>query len=282
MVKKVAVITGANSGFGLLMALEFAVEGYHVIAAMRDVNKGSLLLEKAKIKGVDSLITPFPLDVTCKESIKNFKDYIDEIGSVEVLINNAGYAVAGFVEDVPLEEYKNQLETNYFGTIAVTQMVLPLMRRQGFGKIIMMSSISGKVGFPGLSPYVSSKFALEGWSESLRLELRPFSIDVSIVEPGSYQTNIWSTGKKVTKKSQSETSPYYLYMKRLEAYLHMSSKSYRDPLEVAKKVVAIANKKNPSFRYAIGKGVKQTMLIKALLPWRWWEKMMLLLLKNDL
>ncbi|MFT8322033.1 MAG: SDR family oxidoreductase [Bacillus sp. (in: firmicutes)] len=277
---KVVIITGANSGFGLLTALEFAADGYQVIATMRNVSKGSLLVENAKLKGIDSFIALFPLDVTCKESLKNFQKYVQGLGRVDVLINNAGYAGAGFAEEIPIEEYKNQLDTNYFGAIGVTQTVLPYMREQGFGKIIMMSSISGKIGFPGLSPYVSSKFALEGWSESLRLELLPFSIYVSIVEPGSYQTNIWNTGKKITEKSQSNLSPYYINMKQLEGYLEKSSKDYGNPLEVAKKLLQIAKKRNPTFRYAIGKGVKQTIFLKTILPWKWWEKAVLFLLKN--
>ncbi len=274
------MITGANSGFGLLAALEFASEGYQVIAAMRNLKKGSSLMEEAKIRAVDSYIALFPLDVTCKDSVENFHHYIDKIGKIDILINNAGYAGAGFVEEIPIEEYKNQLETNYFGTIAITQTVLPLMRKQGYGKIIMMSSISGKIGFPGLSPYVSSKFALEGWSESLRLELFPFSIYVSIVEPGSYHTNIWSTGKMITKKSRLETSPYFLYMKKLEAYLEKSSKKYGDPINVAKKLVHIARKRKPALRYTIGQGVKPTLILKTLLPWKWWEKIVLFLLKK--
>jgi len=279
MEKRVVVITGANSGFGLLAALEFAAEGYEVIATMRDLKKGSLLMEKAKEKGIAAYITTFSTDITSSSDIEKLGDYIQKKGRIDVLLNNAGFAGAGFAEEVSIEEYKHQFETNFFGTISITQSMLPIMRRQGFGKIIFISSISGKVGFPGLSPYVSSKFALEGFSESLRLELRPFSIDVSVVEPGSYQTNIWSTGKKVAKRSQLESSPYYHYMESLEEYLQKNQNNYGDPVEVAKQAVKIANKKNPKFRYVMGRGVQQTILIKQILPWKWWERLVLHLVK---
>ncbi|GKU81632.1 oxidoreductase [Niallia sp. NCCP-28] len=278
--KKIAVITGANSGFGLLATLEFAKEGYEVVAAMRDINKCSLLMEKAKEQGIAEYITIFSLEITSANDIKKLQEHMQKKGRIDVLINNAGFAGAGFAEEISIEEYKNQFETNLFGTIAVTQNLLPIMRRQGFGKIILMSSISGKVGFPGLSPYVSSKFALEGWSESLRLELLPFSIYVSLVEPGSYQTNIWSTGKKISERSQLETSPYYQYMNSIEGYLEKNRENYGNPIEVAKRIVQIAKEKKPRLRYVIGKGVKQTILIKHLLPWKWWERLVFCLLRN--
>ncbi|WP_345290140.1 SDR family NAD(P)-dependent oxidoreductase, partial [Streptomyces gulbargensis] len=161
-------------------------------------------------------------------------------GRIDVLVNNAGYAGAGFSEEVSVEEYKAQFETNVFGVMAVTQAILPLMRRQMSGKIINVSSISGRVGFPGLSPYIASKHALEGYSESLRLELKPFGVDVVLIEPGSYQTNIWTTGKKVAEKSLEKDSPYYETMKKMEHYLERSSGNYGDPQEVAKLIVKLA------------------------------------------
>ena len=130
---------------------------------------------------------------------------MEDFGKVDVLINNAGYAGAGFVEEVSMEEYRKQFETNVFGVLAVTKAFLPLMRKQGQGCIINISSISGKVAFPGLSPYIASKHAIEGWSESLRLEMQPFGVKVVLIEPGSYKTNIWSTGKQVAVESLQVT-----------------------------------------------------------------------------
>ena len=277
--KKVVLITGANSGFGLLMALEFAKADYDVIASMRDIQKSKQLMDLAAKIGVIANIKVISLDITSEQSVGDLNISLQEIGRIDLLINNAGFAGAGFAEEIPIEEYQHQMDTNYFGAIRVTQSVLPLMRKQGEGMIINISSISGRVGFPGLSPYVSSKFALEGWSESLRIELAPFSIPVILVEPGSFQTNIWTTGKKVTAKSSLSSSPYFPYMNKLNTYLQKNSKNYGNPIEVAKKVVSIANKKHPKFRYAMGKGTKSTIFLKEVFPWKWWEKIVLFILK---
>lgn len=277
--KQVVLITGANSGFGQLMALEFAKSEYIVIASMRDRNKGKQLIDTATKLGVISNIKITSLDITSAQSVENLTLMLQDIGQVDLLINNAGYAGGGFSEEIPINEYQLQMETNFLGAIRVTQCVLPFMREKGSGMIINMSSISGKIGFPGLSPYVSSKFALEGWSESLRLELAPFSIPVILVEPGSFQTNIWTTGKKVTVKSTLSSSPYFSYMKQLDTYLQRNRIKDGDPMEVAKKVVAIAQTKHPRLRYVIGKGTRSTILLKNMLPWKWWEKIVLFILK---
>ncbi|WP_400247968.1 SDR family oxidoreductase [Niallia sp. JL1B1071] len=279
MEKQVVLITGANGGFGQLMALEFAKEDYTVLASMRDTKKGKQLIDIATDMEVISNIEIISLDITSAQSIENLKIILQNIGQVDLLINNAGYAGAGFSEEIPIEEYQLQMETNFFGAIRVTQCVLPLMRKKGKGMIINMSSISGEIGFPGLSPYVSSKFALEGWSEGLRLELAPFSIPVILVEPGSFQTNIWTTGKKVTVKSTLSSSPYFSYMKQLDTYLQRNRKKDGDPIKVAKKVVEIAQTKHPKLRYVIGKGTRSTILLKNMLPWKWWEKIVLFILK---
>jgi NAD(P)-dependent dehydrogenase (short-subunit alcohol dehydrogenase family) len=272
MNQEIVVVTGASSGFGLYTSLAFASRGYQVIAAMRNMEKGLELLNRAKTLKLEDRIQLQPLDVTSEVSIQNFKAYIEEIGKVDVLVNNAGYAGAGFVEEIPIAEYRKQFETNLFGLISVTQACLPLMRKQRKGKIINVSSISGLIGFPGMSPYVASKHALEGWSECLRLEMKPFGVDVSIIEPGSFKTNIWSTGKQVSEQSLQEDSPYYTYMKKLEEYIQNGESKFGNPLEVAEKIADIAQQANPSLRYPIGKGVKLSSGIKQSLPWKLWER----------
>lgn len=275
MDKQLAVVTGASSGFGLLTSLELARKGFYVIATMRDIKKQFMLINEAERYGIRDDIEVFPLDVTSKDSIDQWRDFILAKGRIDVLVNNAGFAGAGFAEEISVEEYRQQFETNFFGVIGVTQVVLPLMRKQGRGKIINMSSISGRVGFPGLSPYVSSKYALEGWSESLRLELKPFGIDVVLIEPGSYQTNIWTSGKKITEKSLTKESPYNKVMTKLEQHIESGSATFGDPAEVAKLAASIALKDKTSLRYPIGKGVKSSILLKTILPWAWLEKFIL-------
>jgi NAD(P)-dependent dehydrogenase (short-subunit alcohol dehydrogenase family) len=275
MSQPVAVVTGSSSGFGLLTCLTFARAGYRVIATMRNIEKSENLIRLAKQDRVEALVQVHELDVTLDSSIENFKLLMKQIGRIDVLVNNAGYAGAGFVEEIPLEEYRKQFETNVFGVISVTQSVLPIMRQQGNGKIINVSSISGRIGFPGLSPYIASKHALEGWSESLRLEMKPFGIDVVLIEPGSYQTNIWSTGKSVTEKSLQLDSPYFKIMKKIEGHLNQGQSSYGNPQDVAALIVNVAKQKNPPLRIPIGKGVKQSIALKQVLPWYYWERMFL-------
>lgn len=271
MNKKIAVITGASSGFGLLTTLELAKKDYLVIATMRNLEKQGNLLSQATQLNLLQNIKIQQLDVTDQNSLHNFQLFLKEINKVDLLINNAGYANGGFVEEIPVEEYRKQFETNFFGAISITQLVVPYMREQQSGKIINISSISGQVGFPGLSPYVSSKYALEGWSESLRLEVKPFGIDVALIEPGSYNTNIWEVGKQLATNQSDTTSPYKEYMDKIQKHINSGSDTFGNPIDVANKIVEIAESKRTNLRYPIGKGVKFMIFAKKILPWRLWE-----------
>jgi NAD(P)-dependent dehydrogenase (short-subunit alcohol dehydrogenase family) len=271
MENEVAVVTGASSGFGLLTSLELAKNGFHVIATMRNEEKAVKLLELAVKMGCLERIQIQKLDVTSEESVNILKDILEQMGRVDVLVNNAGYAGAGFVEEIPIIEYRKQFDTNVFGPIMVSQACLPLMRKAGKGKIINVSSISGLIGFPGISPYVASKHALEGWSESLRLEMKPYGVYVCLIEPGSFKTNIWSTGKQVTEKSLKTDSPYFSYMQSIDAYINKGVNQFGNPQDVANKIVEIAQHSNPDLRYPIGKGVKLSLFLKRSFSWKKWE-----------
>jgi NAD(P)-dependent dehydrogenase (short-subunit alcohol dehydrogenase family) len=273
MDKKTAIVTGANSGFGLLCSIELACMGYHVLATMRDIRKAEELMKTAKLRKAEPHITIMPLDVTSETSIHDFKKGLTGYTSIDLLLNNAGYALGGFAEEVSIAEYREQFETNVFGVMAVTQAVLPFMRKQGHGKVLNMSSISGRFGFPGLSPYAASKHALEGYSESLRLELKPFGIDVFLIEPGSYQTNIWTSGMKIASRSLDKESPYCTYLKRIETEMDMGRERLGDPAEIAALVGKIASGKKTSFRIPVGKKTRGTIFLKSILPWRNLEKM---------
>ncbi|QST01290.1 SDR family oxidoreductase [Pontibacillus sp. ALD_SL1] len=277
---KVAVVTGASGGFGSLTVVNLAKQGFVVLAAMRNVSKMSVF-EPFEGETWYKQIIPVPLDVTKENSIRDFQYYIEKIGRCDVLVNNAGYALGGFSEEIQMSEYREQFETNVFGVMAVTQKVLPLMRQQRFGKVINVSSISGLFGFPGLSPYVSSKYALEGYSESLRLEVKPFGIDVALVEPGSYRTNIWTSGRVVTEQSLKKDSPYFDYMERIEQELKDGEDSLGDPQEVADLISELADKKTiRHLRYPVGKGVKGMVKAKSILPWSALERIILKKLKQ--
>ncbi|PRD11481.1 SDR family oxidoreductase [Bacillus mycoides] len=275
MNKKIAIITGASSGFGLLTALELAKKDYFVISTMRNLEKQIDLISQATKLDLQQNIKVQQLDVTDQGSIHNFQLFLNEINRIDILINNAGYANGGFIEEIPVEDYRKQFETNLFGAISITQLVLPYMRKQKSGKIINISSISGKVGFPGLSPYVSSKYALEGWSESLRLEVKPFGIDVALLEPGSYNTNIWEVGKQLAENQSDTTSPYKEYMDKIQKHINNGNDTLGNPMDVANKIVEIAEARRTTLRYPIGKGVKFMIFAKKVLPWRLWEFLVL-------
>ncbi|WP_165970996.1 SDR family oxidoreductase [Peribacillus frigoritolerans] len=272
MYKKTVLITGASSGFGMIAAHRLAKAGYDVIATMRNMGKKDLLMKSIEDDGLSDRVTLLKLDVTSADSIQALTHFLNERGKIDILINNAGYAFGGFGEEITVDEYREQFETNFFGVIAVTQAVLPFMRSQRSGKIINMSSISGLIGFPGLSPYVSSKHALEGFSESLRLEVKPFGIDVILVEPGSFSTNIWTTGKKVSRVSMEASSPYYHYMTGIENELERGRQKLGNPAEVVELLIKLCKKKTGvKLRYTVGKGVRLSLFIKSVLPWRVWE-----------
>ncbi len=274
--KKVAVITGASSGFGLHTGITLAKKGYFVLATMRNMENKHIFQKYIMDEKTLAAIEVFPLDVTDSQSIKQFQFKINELNSVDVLINNAGYAAGGFAEEVPLEQYMDQFKTNVFGAMEVTKAVIPKMREQQSGKIINMGSISGLIGFPGMSPYSSSKFALEGYSESLRMELKPFGIQVAILEPGSYQTNIWEKSLKLAENNISQHSPYKEQIENFKAYITANESTYGNPEEIAEFIYKLIEKpKWNKLRYPIGKGVKQTLFVKKLLPWSWWEKIVM-------
>lgn len=270
-VRPVALITGTSSGFGLLTALTLARRGYQVVATMRDLERRHELEEKAVSEGVADRIRCLRLDVTEHSAIGPAMDEIvRRYGRLDLLVNNAGLAVGGFVEEVPMEEWRRQMETNLFGVIAVTRAVLPTMRAQRRGMVINISSVSGLSGFPGYAPYAASKFAVEGFSESLRHEMRPFAVRVVLVEPGAYRTPIWSKGIGGIRTSQS--SPYRTQLEAVLRYSRKAAETAPDPQEVADLIARIAGMRTPRLRYALGQGSRLLICAKALLPWKWLER----------
>jgi NAD(P)-dependent dehydrogenase (short-subunit alcohol dehydrogenase family) len=267
----VALVTGASGGFGLLTVLELAGNGYRVAAGIRSLSGATGLLAHAGKLNLTARIHVVLMDVTDEQAVTDAAaDITARWGRIDLLVNNAGFALGGFTEDIPAAEWRRQMDTNFFGLVSVTRAVLPAMRARGCGMIINISSISGRVGFPGFGPYSASKHAVEGFSESLRLELLPFGIRVVLVEPGSYKTAIWQKG--FDGLSGPPDSPYRSQLKKVLAYSRRTSDQAADPREVAKLIAAIARKKRPRLRYPIGRGIQLTLWAKALLPWRWFER----------
>jgi NAD(P)-dependent dehydrogenase (short-subunit alcohol dehydrogenase family) len=278
--QKIALITGSSSGIGLLTAIELARGGYRVIATMRELSRRSRLDEAAERAGVARQLDIRRLDVTEFDSIPGLVEAVArDHGRIDVLVNNAGVAVAGFAEDLRLTEIRQQFETNFFAHVAMTKAVLPVMRRQRAGHIIMVSSISGRVGQPVLSSYSSSKFALEGWSEALRIETFSLGIRVVLVEPGAFGTDIWQRNAKVGEDALSDDSPN---RQRGARFAEMAKKLHKaDAIVVARLIARIAADPNPKLRYRIGFDAHLQHWLRALLPWRAWEKLVAKAVKID-
>jgi NAD(P)-dependent dehydrogenase (short-subunit alcohol dehydrogenase family) len=271
--RPVVFITGTSSGFGLQASVALAKAGYHVVASMRDLERRNALDEAIRVAGVEDHITCMQLDVTDSNRVEStIKEVINRFGRVDVLINNAGYAAGGFAEEIPLEDWREQFETNFFGVVSMTQAVIPYMRERQKGKIINVSSISGSIGFPLLAPYAASKFAVEGFSESLRLELLPFGIDVVLVKPGSYNTEIWSKG--VNSFRMKETSPYFEKFQGIIRYIQSIGNIAANPEEVIQTLVKVCKLRKPKLRYPVGKGVRRGIFLKQIVPWSWIESLM--------
>jgi NAD(P)-dependent dehydrogenase (short-subunit alcohol dehydrogenase family) len=189
---------------------------------------------------------------------------------IDVLVNNAGFAMAGFAEDLQLEEIRLQFETNFFGVVAMTKAVLPAMRAQKSGHIIMLSSVGGQHGSPVISSYSASKHALEGWSESLRLEVGSLGIKVVLIEPGAFQTDIWTRNAKLGERVSDAASPNLERAQKMRA--HVSKLPKGDPLEVVRRIAQVAQDPNPRLRYLVGSDARVQMWLKRVLPWKWHEK----------
>jgi short-subunit dehydrogenase len=255
----VIVITGTSSGFGFLTAVELANRNNQVIATMRDLSKQKELSKSGPSIDIRKL------DVCDHDSINTtIAQIIEQYGKIDVLINNAGIAIGGFCEDLSLESYREQLETNFFGLVAMTKAVISTMRQQKSGKIINLSSVAGCFGFPALSPYASSKFAVEGFSESLRYELLPFGIFVSLVEPGSYQTDIWEKGLR--RFAESSESPYYP-MEQILLGVSKNATSSGDPSDVVRVINKIVETKRPKLRLSCGEGRTISDIVKKVFSW---------------
>jgi NAD(P)-dependent dehydrogenase (short-subunit alcohol dehydrogenase family) len=280
MPENIALVTGASSGFGLLTSIELAKAGFRVVATMRDLGRRERLDQALAVGGVAAKVDVRALDVTKFDTIQSFVDgVVRDYGRLDVLINNAGFAVAGFAEDIKLEELRLQFETNFFGAVAMTKAALPTMRRQRSGHIIQVSSIAGLHGSVTVSSYSASKHALEGWSESLRMEVNSLGIKVVLVEPGAFQTDIWTRGAVMGEQATKESSPNIQRSLRMRSTIEKLPKA--DPIVVAQLIVAIAQNPNPKLRYLVGRDAKIQLAMKRILPWKWHEKVVANFLKID-
>jgi short-subunit dehydrogenase len=239
--KQNILVTGASSGFGLLLAKELHQRGYHVIGTSR--NPESLRSE-----------VPFKileLDITDDDSIESFgKKLFSEIKQLDVLINNAGFYLSGLAEETSIAQGKQQLETNFWGTIKLTNLILPHFRKQRSGKIITLSSIMGLISLPGGAYYSASKHGLEGYFRALRFELDQFNIKVCMVEPVGFKTNIVTN----SKVAENAISDYDSYRATLEVYTKDLFATAEEPTVVVKTLLKLVENKTPKFNNPVGKG----------------------------
>jgi NAD(P)-dependent dehydrogenase (short-subunit alcohol dehydrogenase family) len=261
----VAVVTGSSSGIGFETSLLLAKNGFFTYATMRNLDKSNKIIDfklKEKLP-----LEVLELDVTDDKSVKEAIEKIaNEQGIVNVLVNNAGYALVGPLEELSIQEFKEQFETNVFGAIRVTQAVLPIMRKQRHGTIVNISSIAGRIGFPLTSAYVSSKFALEGLSESMAYEIDQFGTKVVLIEPGVIKTNFdhnLKLGKKVST-TNDRNSPYADITEKRIAGFKPRFENALPAIEVAKVILkAIRSRNVPSeSRYLVGNDAFKLMEIR--------------------
>jgi NAD(P)-dependent dehydrogenase (short-subunit alcohol dehydrogenase family) len=280
MADKVAIVTGASSGIGLLTTIELAQAGFRVIGSMRNLDRREQLDQAVAGAGLTSKIDVRQLDVVQFDTLPGFVDsVVGDFGRIDVLVNNAGFSMVGFAEDLSLAELRAQLDTNFFGHVAATQAVLPVMRRQQSGHVVMLSSIGGLCGQISLAAYAASKFALEGWSEALRLETNSSGIKVVLVEPGSFQTAIWDRNVHLAKRILDGSSSNPEGGKRARNWAQKIKK--QDPVRVARLIVRVVQDPNPRLRYLIGPDAWALLWAKRLMPWKQYESWIAHMMKSS-
>ena len=255
---KIALVTGCSSGIGLQTAIDLAKNGYTIYATMRNLDKKNKLevaAQKANVK-----LNIVQLDVSDDNSVSKVIDQIkNEHQRIDVLVNNAGYGLFGSIEGTSIEEFKEQIDTDFFGAVRTTNKILPIMREQGEGFIINISSVAGFMGFPIVPAYVCSKFALEGFTECLRHELYEKNSDKQIhavlIEPGVVNTSFYDN-MKVAKDARNVPK----HKEMLDGMMAAGAQLFENamgPEEVSKKILRVLNEENPEPRYRVGNDSNQ-------------------------
>jgi NAD(P)-dependent dehydrogenase (short-subunit alcohol dehydrogenase family) len=267
VVARTVLITGCSSGFGLETSLSLAERGWQVHASMRDTGKAAALEERAGRAGVGSRLNVIQLDVTDLSSIdRAVKEVLDTTGgTLDALVANAGIGSGGAFEDLPDAEIRRVFDTNFHGVLNVTRAVLPAMRAQRSGRIVAVTSDNAFYGAPGVSAYAASKFAVEGWAESIAYELDAFGIQVICVEPGAYRTPIWDS----TPRYIPPDSAYRPLAERIERFVDTKLvPGARDPREVGEAIAKALEARRPRFRVAVGPDAKAMAAAHGIVPHR--------------
>ena len=271
---KTFLVTGASTGIGEACALLLDAESHRVYAGVRKEADG----ERLRAEASDRLV-PVLLDVTDEAQIDAVAKQIDaEAGALNGLVNNAGIALGGPVEYLPLEEWRHQFEVNVFGQIMVTKAMMPLIRK-GRGRIVFMGSMSGRVGIGLMGPYAGSKFAIEGIGEALRHELHPWGLHVSVIEPGAVKTPVWDKARETADRIEQSMPEearerYQEHILALRKGIEMQDQQGTGPEKVAQAVKRALFARRPKTRYVIGLDGRIQSAMVRLLPDRAREAML--------
>lgn len=270
MKQKVILLTGASSGIGFDTATRLAKQGHKVYGAARRIDKMQPLKELG--------VTPIKMDVTDDASmIAGVNAVLEAEGRIDVLVNNAGYGYFGAIENVSMEEARKQLEVNVFGLARLTQLVIPHMRQQGSGRIVNLASIAGKLALYFGGWYHVSKFAVEGFSDALRMELKPFGIDVVIIEPGGIRTEWGVIAADHLAESSKGTVYEQAALNEANAMKYTytrAGKLLSPPSVIAKAICKGVSRRHPKARYRTGMGSHSLVFLHWLLPSKWWDGLM--------
>jgi NAD(P)-dependent dehydrogenase (short-subunit alcohol dehydrogenase family) len=265
MTGKVVLVTGCSSGFGLETVTATARRGWQAFATMRDLDRREALDRALSDAGVQAEL--LELDVTSPDSVRAaVAQVVDRTGGrIDAVVLNAGVGDAGFFEDLPDETVRRIFDTNFFGAIDVARAVLPHMRANRSGRIVAVSSIGVFVPYPALGAYVASKRALEGWAESLAVEVKPFGVDVALVEPGGYATRIWDNASVARR----ESSPYTPLVDTMEPRMRERiERTSRDPREVGERIAKLLEERHPRLRNPVGPDARIMRVATHLVPFR--------------
>jgi NAD(P)-dependent dehydrogenase (short-subunit alcohol dehydrogenase family) len=247
--KRTVLVTGCSSGIGLATCHVLSRNNFMTYGTVRNLSKAKKIQDLINRENLNLNI--LQLDVDDEQSIKlAVKKILTDSGRIDVLINNAGYGMFGPIEEITTQEIKKQFETNFFGTFRLIKAIVPIMRNQGRGIIVNISSMVGRFGVPLNSAYVSSKFAVEGLSEAISFELEEFGIRVIVIEPGVVKSDFF---QNVKIKGMNPDSPYHNLMERRVSFLNQAMKnSFTSSYDVANTIHDAVNSKDPKFRYVIG------------------------------
>lgn len=266
---KTVFITGASSGIGLATVHYFAKQGWNVAATMRSPEKSS-----PELKGLDR-VKLYRLDVCDEKSIEDsIKAAMNDFGGIDAIVNNAGYPLVGAFETTSSDQIQREMDTNFFGALNVIRAILPYYRQKGAGHIINVSTIGGRLAFPAYSLYHGSKWALEGFSESLQYELRPFNIKVKLVEPGPVKTAFYDRSMVFSKRG--DLKDYDAFVDAVNTSYQISAARAPEPASVAKTIYKAANDQSFKLRYISGFLGRMLLFFKWLLPFALFSKMMLM------